>query len=123
MTDSSIPDFADVVPETTTLDGDKMPIEEILNVPITVIEWRIDKSKFLDHGANTERLTLQFILNDERRITFTGSAVLIQQIREFEKRSTSRTFRTIIRKINKFYKFASAAKQGGASDENAKNAL
>jgi len=118
MTDSSIPDFADVVPETTTLDGDKMPIEEILNIPITVIEWRIDKSKFLDHGANSERLTIQFIFRGERRITFTGSSVLIQQIREFEKRTDSRSFRAIIRKINKFYKFASAAE---SKDERPKN--
>jgi len=113
MTDTGIPDFTDVVPETSTLDGDKISIEKILNVPITVIGWRIDKSKFRDHGENSERLTLQFILNGERRITFTGSSVLIQQIREFEKRTESRTFRTVIRKINKFYKFASAAESSG----------
>ncbi len=106
--DSAIPEFADIVPDTENLEGDKMPIDDILNIPLIFTGWEIKNSKFRDRGNDSQCLTLQFLFNGEPRIAFTGSGVLIEQIEKFEKAlkpGQPRKFRATIRKIQKFYKF------------------
>ncbi len=105
--DDNVPEFADVVPDTGNLEGDKMPIDEILNLPLVFTGWEIKQSKFKD-GGNGRCLTLQFILNGVPRIAFTGSGVLIEQLEKFEatlKPDQPRRFKAMIRKIQRFYKF------------------
>lgn len=101
-----IPSISELLPDREILDGEKVRIESILNVPLVFTGWEIKKSKV----KNAEMcLKLQFELDGERRVCFTGSNVLIDQIRSVEaeltKRNLPRKFRATIRKIGNFFKF------------------
>lgn len=61
------------------LSGEKMRIKHVLNKPITVTGFSIDQSRFTEMG-NGKRLTIQFLLDGEERVIFTGSTVLQDQI-------------------------------------------
>jgi len=80
------------------LDGDKMKIDDVLNIEIKIIDSRLSKSKYIDKKC----LTIQFELNNEKHVLFTGSEVLINLI---EKYKNEIPFETTIRKINKYYTF------------------
>ena len=80
------------------LDGDKMKIEDVLNIEIKVIDSRLSKSKYIDKKC----LTIQFMLNNEKHVFFTGSEVLINLV---DKYKNEMPFETTIRKINKYYTF------------------
>ncbi len=105
--DDNIPEFADVVPDTGNLEGDKMSIDAILNKPLTFTGWEVRTSKYKDKSG--ERcLTLQFLIDGVPHILFSGSGVLIEQLERFEaalKPDQPRRFRAMIRKIDRFYKF------------------
>lgn len=107
LLDDSIPEFVDIVPDRGTMDGAKMPIDQIVNIPLVFTNWDISQSKYRDKGEESERLTIQFLYHGEHRIAFTGSTVLIGQLREFDKvRDPARKeFKAVIRKIDRFYKF------------------
>ena len=101
----NIPEIADVILDRETLDGTKVPIDSILNVPLIFTGWDIRPSKHKKDGAES-CLTLQFIQDGRKHITFTGSNVLIQQIEAFEAVcGDKRVFKAAIRKIDKFFKF------------------
>ncbi len=102
---SKIPEITDVIPDRETLDGTKVPIESILNVPLVFTGWEIRPSKHRKDGAEN-CLTLQFIQDGKKHITFTGSNVLINQIEAFDAVcGDKRIFKAAIRKIDRFYKF------------------
>lgn len=67
-----------------------------------------DKDKAKKPEEKRECLTLQFKLDNDLRIVFTSSAVLIQQLRDFLKAKPDATsFRATIKHIdNRFYKFS-----------------
>ena len=102
----TIPAISDLLPEREILDGEKIKIESILNLPLVFTGWEITQSKV---KTSEMCLKLQFELNGERRVCFTGSTVLIDQIRcvetELVKRNLPRKFRAKIVKIGKFFKF------------------
>jgi len=79
-------------------DGDKIKINDIINNEIIIIEYKIGSSKYKDK----DYLTLQIKYNDEKFVIFTGSNVLIDQIKKYENKIP---FITTIRKINKYYSF------------------
>ena len=87
-------DFSD----ENILDGDKIKIDEVLNIEIKIINYRLSKSKYQDKKC----LTIQFEFNNEKHVLFTGSEVLINQI---DKYKDEIPFETTIRKINKYYTF------------------
>lgn len=108
MTDyTDIPEIADVIPDRETLDGTKVSIDSILNVPLVFTGWEIRPSKHKKPG-NEQCLTLQFERNGQHHIVFTGSNVLISQIEAYEAardKTKPRMFKAVIRKIDNFYKF------------------
>ena len=79
--------------------GDKIRISDILGKEIEVIGYKITDSK---QKLGTEMLTLQFKLDGEERILFTGSNVLIDQIKEYGHEIP---FLTKIQQVNRFYTF------------------
>jgi hypothetical protein len=94
--------FSDFAEERVTLDGPKMKIEEAVNREMVVTGCNIKKSKY---GRNNSGkcLTLQFSFldnPDDKRIIFTGSDVLIEQI---EKYGEEMPFQTTIKRIDKYY--------------------
>lgn len=93
--------FSDFAEEPELLNGNKLKIEEILNKEILITGFKISDSKF--HKSNSLKcLTLQFQVDDEKHVIFTGSMVLIGQV---EKYKDEIPFITTIRKIDKYYSF------------------
>lgn len=93
--------FSDFAEEIKPLDGEKIKIVEVLDREIAVIGYKIGDSKY--KNSNSPRcLTLQFEFDGERRILFSGSGILIEQI---EKYGNEIPFLTTIRKIDKYYTF------------------
>lgn len=103
-----IPVLAKIVPESSHLEGTKMPVTDILNVPLVFTGWKFGKSKFEDDsGQKAERLTLQFEQDGKKHVIFTSSEVLIEQLRAFIKAMPDATcFKATIRRVdNKCLKF------------------
>ena len=85
--------------EQKVLDGDKIKLDLILNQEITIIGYSIKKSK---HSTNKsgDYLTVQFEMNGDKQIFFTGSEILIEQ---FNKYGDEIPFIAIVKKINRYY--------------------
>lgn len=93
--------FSDFTQENI-MEGDKLTIANILNKEIVIMSYRIKNSKY--SKSNSERcLSLQFELNEEKFVVFTGSNVLIDQI---EKYKDEIPFLTTIIKIDKYFTFS-----------------
>jgi hypothetical protein len=90
----------DIKPKTTSFVGDKIPMKRILNVQITVLEYKIEPSI---KKSDTKYLTLQILQNDEKRIVFTGSKILMDQIERVPKDRFP--FKTTIISDNDYYEF------------------
>lgn len=81
------------------LDGDKIKIDDLLNREIEVCAFRITDSRFPKNKSG-KCLTLQIKENNTKRVVFTGSDVLIDQINKYGNHIP---FTTTLRKINKYY--------------------
>ena len=91
------PHFSDFAVAPQRLEGKKKKIAEILNIEILVTGYKTGKSK-VKEGTNF--LTLQFELDGETYIIFTGSGPLIDQAQESEEKMPYYT--TIIQRGNYF---------------------
>lgn len=91
--------FADFAEELGLLDGDKIRIESVLNKELVVIGHAVRDSQFSKNKSG-KYLTLQIELGGERRVVFTGSDVLIEQL---EKYAEMIPFAATIIKVDKFY--------------------
>lgn len=94
--------FSDFATETSAMTGDKIKIEDVLDKEIEVIGYKVSDSKYAK-VKDGKVLTLQFKLNGENRILFTGSNVLMEQV---EKYGNEMPFVATITKVNKFYTFS-----------------
>lgn len=94
--------FSDFAPEIVPIDGDKMKIDEVLNKEIIVTGYNINDSKY-SHSNSQQCLKLQFELEKEKFILFSGSTVLLDQI---EKYKSEIPFSTTIKKVDKYYSFS-----------------
>lgn len=102
MTD--FPRFGDFADERKRLEGAKMRIVDIVNKDILVTDFSISPSKYSsENGAPKLRLTLEFIIDGEKHVIFTGSEVLIAQI---EKYKENIPFYTVIKHIDRYYTFS-----------------
>lgn len=91
--------FSDFSNEVVPLDGDKARLEEIVDKPIVVTGCRIRKSRY-SKNASGEYLTLQFAMEDKRFVCFTGSDVLIDQMKRYESEVP---FEARIKRINRYF--------------------
>jgi len=82
------------------LDGKKKRIEEVLNKPLAIHGFKVTESK---HKQGEQCLQLQFDMDGERFILFTGSSVLARQC---EKYAEKIPFKATIIKIDKFFTFS-----------------
>lgn len=87
--------FSDFSKESV-LDGDKIKIDDIVNEEIELLAFNIKESKYKEKNY----LTIQIKRNDKKYVAFTGSEVLIDQVKKYE---SELPFKTTIRKINKYY--------------------
>ena len=91
--------FSDFAEEPAPLDGDKVRLDDILNKEFQVTGYRIKNSRY-SRNESGKYLTLQFLLNGQRLILFTGSEVLIGQVEQY---CSEIPFLTIIKQINRYY--------------------
>jgi hypothetical protein len=97
---TGIHSFADFAAPRFSLSGTKKRMSEILNQPIVMRAHKIIASK---RNPGEYCLQIQFEFNGETCITFTGSAVLIDQCETYADKMP---FRTEIKKIDKYFTFA-----------------
>lgn len=71
-----------IEPKVSNFVGEKISIERLFNLQITVLDYRVEPSK---HHKGTELLTLQIEKGGEKRIVFCGSKVLIDMIQRVPK--------------------------------------
>ena len=88
--------FSDFATEDKPLEGEKKKLDGILNVEILIIGFKIGKSKYKDENY----LTLQFDINNNKYILFTGSVVLSDQMQKYQDEIP---FYTKIKKIKNYY--------------------
>jgi RNA-directed DNA polymerase len=91
--------FGDFAKIDGHVEGDKLKMADVVNKEITITGYSTKDSKY-NKNKSGKYLSLEFILDDQKRILFTGSDVLIEQI---EKYSSEIPFVAIIKNINKFY--------------------
>jgi len=93
--------FSDFAKDHVPLDGAKLKIDDILNKEILVTAMRVKPSKYSGTGKGSAScLTLQFNLNGERYVAFTGSGVLADQAQAYQAEIP---FFATIKKVDKYY--------------------
>ena len=94
------PRFSVFARDKLPLPGKKKRLDEILNREIIITDFRITKSKKRD---GTDCLQLQFVIDGEACVAFTGSSVLSDQIQAVK---SNIPFRGTIVKIDRYYSFS-----------------
>ena len=90
--------FGDFAKDHVPLDGAKVKIVDILNKEILVTGFRVKNSKYNPSSC----LTIQFMMENERRVAFTGSQVLLDQCKSYEAEIP---FLATIKRIEKYFTF------------------
>lgn len=94
--------FSDFAREASPLDGAKVKIDEVVNKEILVIGRRFKESKF-SRTNSPKCLIIQFVMDGERYVLFTGSTVLIEQMEKYQHEIP---FLTTIKRIDRYYTFS-----------------
>jgi len=88
--------------DSTPMLGEKIKINRIINKEIEVLDYEINESKYQEKSGR-ECLKLQIRYEDEQRVIFTGSAMLIRTIKKMDKQQLP--FSTIITEQDRFFYF------------------
>lgn len=96
---NSFKDF-NIAPRINSFVGEKIQVQKLFNLTITVLAFKVEPSR---KKEGTKLLTLQIEKAGEKRIVFTGSTVLIDQIQRVP--GNSFPFTTVIRGDNDHYEF------------------
>lgn len=91
--------FSDFAVEQRPLEGEKIKMTEVLGKPILVQGYRLTESKF---PTSKGCLALQIEFQSKKRVLFTGSGVLIDQIKKYAHEIP---FETVITQPRKYYTF------------------
>lgn len=91
-----------IKPSVKQFEGEKIVISRILNKKIIICDYIIDNSKFQEKG-NGKCLKMQIIVDNFKRIIFTGSAYLQEMIDQVPKDKFP--FQTTIINDNDSYQF------------------
>ena len=94
--------FSDFAEEEKPVDGDKVKIESILNKEIRVTDYKVKKSQYAKNNSE-QYLTVQFEVDGTKKIFFTGSCVLLDQL---EKYGHEMPFLTTVKKVDRYYTFS-----------------
>ena len=96
----SCPKFSVFAKSQLPMPGNKKRLDDILTREIVVVDFRVRKSTKRD---GTECLQMQFLLNNEVCVVFTGSSVLISQIKEAKDNIP---FTGTVVKMDRYYSFS-----------------
>jgi len=96
-------DFADTS-QSPIMDGKKVPLTDILDKEIVVLNYRVKNTKYTD-AKNPECLTVQFSFNeaDNHCVFFSGSSVLMGQLERYKDKLP---FSTVIKRVGKYFTFS-----------------
>ncbi|MFA5445258.1 MAG: hypothetical protein WC262_09845 [Bacteroidales bacterium] len=98
---AEFPRFSDFADEKKRLEGTGLKVADILNKEILITGYSIDPSKFpAKDGSPRNRLALEFILDGEKHVTFTGSEVLMALIEKYPHKIP---FYATITPIDRYY--------------------
>ncbi len=89
-----------IKPRINSFVGEKISVQKLFNLKIMVLDFKLEPSK---QKKDTQLLTLQIEKAGEKRIVFTGSTVLIDQIKRVNREQFP--FQTVIKGDNDFYEF------------------
>jgi hypothetical protein len=89
-----------IKPKINSFVGEKIQVQKLFNLSIKILAFRVEPSK---QKKGTELLTLQIEKSGEKRIVFTGSTVLIDQIKRVPEDKFP--FFTTIKGDNDYYEF------------------
>lgn len=92
--------FSDFATQEDVIEGAKIKISELIGKEIEVIGFKLASSKI---KRDEQCLTIQFILNGEKRVVFTGSSVLTDQCIKYK---SEMPFVTVIKSVSKHYTFS-----------------
>ncbi len=90
-----------IKPDSKTFTGEKIKIHKVMNKQIVIEDYRITPSKFNDPGDQC--LQMQVVVDDVKRVIFTGSKPLMSLIERVPK--TEFPFLAMIIKENDSYEF------------------
>lgn len=93
--------FSEFASDVRPMDGIKIKISDLVNLPLVVTGYKIRNSQY--KKGNDRYATIQIELNHEKRVVFTGSVVLIEQL---EKYGDNIPFEATILLIDRFYTFS-----------------
>ena len=107
--DEEIIEFAKLVPKTS-LDGDKMAMDLILNKPIIITGYQVSPSKYADKSTK-DCVKVQFYLANDvdkvRHVFFTGSNVIKDNLNMAKEAITAKgldfKFKAVVRKVGNYY--------------------
>lgn len=89
--------FAEFAKDKLPMPGDKKHLNDVLNREILLLDFRVTESKKRQDG---KCLQIQFLMDDQVCVLFTGSAVLLDQVKSAHDKLP---FRGTIVKIDKYY--------------------
>jgi hypothetical protein len=92
----------DIKVEAKSFEGDKIKIERVMNKQIVVEAFKIVESKYKEKG-NGKCLHIQIIVDNAKRVLFTGSGTLQEMIEKVP--ANGFPFITTIIKENDRYRF------------------
>lgn len=92
-----------ITPNYKPMIGDKIKIDKVINIPVNVLDFKIEASKYKEKG-NGKCLYIQIEHNGEKRIVFTGSIMLQDLIQQVPKNEFP--FSTTIIKDNESFIFS-----------------
>ena len=89
--------YSDFAKDKLPMPGIKKHMAQILNREIQIVDFRVRESK---HKQNSKCLQIQFVLNGEVCVVFTGSGVLLDQIQSAKEKLP---FCANITKVNDYF--------------------
>ena len=94
--------FSDFAEPSYLLEGEKKRLPDILDKEIKVVAYRINNTKLRD-AKNDKCMTVQFELDGQKHIFFTGSMVLMEQLQRYDK---NLPFMATVTKVGKCFSFS-----------------
>jgi hypothetical protein len=94
--------FSDFAVEVRPLEGEKLPLDAVLNMELWLVGCRIKASKYEGKNKSGKYLTIQYHKEGALCVTHTGSDVLIDQMELYSNRIP---FLTTIIKVGRYYTF------------------
>jgi len=92
--------FSDFAKDHLPMTGTKLDIGHILNKKIYITGYKVAPSKYEGKSVNGNCLTIQYQMDGTEHITFTGSGVLQDQLKQY---SDQLPFWATIVQIDRFY--------------------